>query len=188
MHRTVDEASLALKGIQEAISSGCTPLLLQQEATAYTNLAAALSCQGKYLKQKSRLRWLKEGDRSSRYFHVCAQLKVARANIASLVEGFEVITAPSDIENCVLNYYKSFYTSAISNGGGSYLLNFICSLVSDSDNAMLTAVPSYEEIKQAVFDLNASSAAGLNGFNRFFFHHCCLIVQKDVCAVVQVFF
>lgn len=53
---------------------------------------------------------------------------------------------------------------------------------------MLTKVPSNLEIRQAVFDLDPSSAAGPDGFSGTFFCHCWSLIEQDGCAAIHEFF
>ncbi|XP_055803553.1 uncharacterized protein LOC129872646 [Solanum dulcamara] len=59
---------------------------------------------------------------------------------------------------------------------------------SDEDNNKLIASPTLEEIKNAVFSMSASSAAGPNGYSGLFFHKCWDIIQYDIMEYVQDFF
>lgn len=60
--------------------------------------------------------------------------------------------------------------------------------MSDDDNQMLLQVPSDEEVRDAIFGLDPSSAAGSDGFNGYFYHQCWSLIQRDVCRAVQEFF
>jgi hypothetical protein len=55
-------------------------------------------------------------------------------------------------------------------------------------NAMLTNLPSFEEVKIAVFNLNTDGAPGPDGFGNYFFQHYWDIVGDDVFHVVSQFF
>ncbi|CAJ2652147.1 unnamed protein product [Trifolium pratense] len=64
----------------------------------------------------------------------------------------------------------------------------IPSLVSDNVNNLLTMLPSKEEIKTAVFDLNKDGAPGPDGFGAFFYQTYWDIIQNDVVSAVLQFF
>lgn len=53
---------------------------------------------------------------------------------------------------------------------------------------MLTATPTMEEVKEAVFNLCPDSAPGPDGFSGHFFTACWSIISVDVHAAVQEFF
>jgi len=56
------------------------------------------------------------------------------------------------------------------------------------ENNALIAMPLYDEIKNAVFDMNADGASGPDGFGGSFFQHFWDIVGVDVVRSVQEFF
>ena len=56
------------------------------------------------------------------------------------------------------------------------------------DNDMLTEVPSADEVKRAVFDLNGDSAPGPDGFSGHFYHYFWHIIGVDVVKSTQQFF
>ena len=45
-------------------------------------------------------------------------------------------------------------------------------LVTDEDNAMLTAFPNADEMKRSVFQMDPNSAPALNGFPGKFYQEC----------------
>jgi hypothetical protein len=64
----------------------------------------------------------------------------------------------------------------------------ILKLVTDEVNALMTLLPSHQEIKSAVFALNKDSAPGPDGFGAFFFQHYWDIVKLYVFNAVLEFF
>ena len=61
-------------------------------------------------------------------------------------------------------------------------------MVTTEENIVLTAMPSFDEIKKAVFDMNKDGAPGPDGFGVHFFQHFWDIVAADVVSSVQEFF
>lgn len=47
----------------------------------------------------------------------------------------------------------------------------IPSLVDDNMNKFLTAIPSKDEVKKDVFNLNKDSTPGVDGFGGIFYHY-----------------
>ncbi|PNX79615.1 ribonuclease H, partial [Trifolium pratense] len=64
----------------------------------------------------------------------------------------------------------------------------IPNLINEDINAVMTMLPSHQEIKSAVFALNKDSAPGPDGFGAFFFQHYWEIVKIDVFNAVLEFF
>lgn len=63
-----------------------------------------------------------------------------------------------------------------------------CSEVTELDNRMLVALPSRDEVKNAVFGMNAIGAPGPYGFGGFFYQHYGDIIGGDVFLSVEQFF
>lgn len=68
------------------------------------------------------------------------------------------------------------------------MLQFVPKLVIVVDIDMITHIPSCNEIRQAVFYLEAPSAGATNCLHGVFYHQCWSIIQRDVCQAVQEFF
>jgi hypothetical protein len=88
----------------------------------------------------------------------------------------------------MVNYFKSLFCSNSILQEPLLVDELIPSLVSDNVNSLLTMLPSKEEIKNAVFDLNKDGAPGPAGFGAFFYQTYWDIIHFDVTNVVVQFF
>ncbi|VFQ93666.1 unnamed protein product [Cuscuta campestris] len=59
-------------------------------------------------------------------------------------------------------------------------LSHIPSLLSEMENTMITALPTLEEVKNAVWDLDSNSASGPDGYNGLFFRTTWDIIKEDM--------
>lgn len=80
----------------------------------------------------------------------------------------------------VISYYSSLYVSENVSKDNGLVEKLMPSLVTSSDNAMLTNLPSIEEVKEGVFAMNGSVFLGPNGFGGCFFKTFWDIVGPDV--------
>nr|GMD98895.1 uncharacterized protein LOC109164037 [Ipomoea batatas] len=103
-----------------------------------------------FWQQKAHVTAVQEGDNNSRYFHSLA-----------------------------VSFFERMFTTEV---GGFDLTRLDCvpQLVTDGDNELLTDVPEEEEVKEVVFQMNATSAVGLDGFSGAFYKACWEIVKGDV--------
>lgn len=62
----------------------------------------------------------------------------------------------------------------------------IPNLITVEDNDMLTKLPDEKEIREDVFNMNADSSAGPDGYNGKFFSKCCEIIKVDVSALLWI--
>lgn len=95
-------------------------------------------------------------------------------------DGF-ILDDPSDIESHVLDFYYSLFASDNSCLDNGLIAKVVPLSVSTEDNIMLTNLPSAEEIRNAVFSMNANEAPGPDDFSGLFFQKYWEIVGPDVC-------
>ncbi|WMV28797.1 hypothetical protein MTR67_022182 [Solanum verrucosum] len=68
------------------------------------------------------------------------------------------------------------------------MLHHIPKMITNEQNEKMTRLPSAEEVKYVVFELNGDSAGGLDGFSGEFFQCCWDIVGEDITRLVRAFF
>ncbi|XP_055822053.1 uncharacterized protein LOC129890541 [Solanum dulcamara] len=61
-------------------------------------------------------------------------------------------------------------------------------IVTDQQNELLHSIPTKEELKEVVFSMSPTSAAGPDGMSGKFFHSCWDIICDDLLKLVQHFF
>ncbi|KAL3627832.1 hypothetical protein CASFOL_028247 [Castilleja foliolosa] len=139
------------------------------------------------LKQKSRIKWLQDGDNNTSFFH--AVIKDRRNhNLISIFDMQGVVTNDHKIVGeMAVDYFKDLFT-ATPYHLEQKLFEDIPKKVSEADNRFLTELPSAEEIYQVVIDLSPDSAPGVDGFTGYFFVACWDIIAKDIINMVQGFY
>jgi hypothetical protein len=61
--------------------------------------------------QRSRIEWLKEGDRNTKFFHRKAIWRARKNKIAKLKDEDGVVqTVPSDMQRMAVSFFQSLYT------------------------------------------------------------------------------
>lgn len=99
-----------------------------------------------------------------------------------------VLDSLADIGNHVLNFYNSLYATENSCIQNNWIEKVIPSIAIVSGNAMLTNLPSFEEVKDDVFSMNGYGTPGPDGFGGSFYHAFWDIIGKDVFNSVLQFF
>ncbi|XP_016173411.1 uncharacterized protein LOC107615910 [Arachis ipaensis] len=113
-----------------------------------------------YWREKSRIKWLKEGDQNTRFFHQKFQSRMRRNRIWRLVgRDNEIASKPEDIAKVAEDYFCDIFTSSCSADPNPYLED-LESKVTASMNRRLQRPVTMDEVKRATFSVHAQSAPG----------------------------
>ncbi|XP_042521278.1 uncharacterized protein LOC122094740 [Macadamia integrifolia] len=166
---------------------GMDDALFGKEADAKMAYLVALKHHEKLWAEKSRIRWLKQGDRNSKLFHLYTKIRRAR-NIVRMVEKHDgtKMYDRDGISSYMVDYYEGFHSLSPINDHLE-LLDSILTLVDEVDLLTLDAIPGVVEIKKAMWDLDPDSSPGPDGFPGYFFHHCREVVCDDFVRTIKDF-
>ncbi|KAK3229974.1 hypothetical protein Dsin_001855 [Dipteronia sinensis] len=192
---------LTIKSIEaKAALDDCQRLLDQQplesnlrirEKELISCYTTTLKAEEDILRQKSRIQWLKTGDRNSSYFFKAINGKRNRSKIhtftgddGSLIEGDILVKKEAN------HHFQTIlgYSRPVSHGIGSTLSNIIDKVISNRQADFIGRDVTDDEIREVCFSLHPNKAQGLDGFNAHFFRITWDIVGEDVISVVQEFF
>ncbi|MCI24102.1 transposon TX1 putative protein, partial [Trifolium medium] len=113
--------------------------------------------------QKSRVKWLKEGDSNSKYFHSCLKSRSRRNTISCLKVGDRWLDTSSEIVNEVTQFFKIHFSYVHWARPTVDLVEFPC--ISEGENLMLMAPFRLEEIEDVVRMCDGNKSPGPDGFN-----------------------
>ena len=141
-----------------------------------------------FWRQKSREKWLNEGDRNTKYFHKSTLYNRAQNKITSLINHRgERTNNPTEIANTLVEYFQKL----LNNYDGSNkeaqtkMLSSIPKLITPEDNNMLNKPITLEEVRLSVFSMNPDKSPGPDGFQAFFFQKCWDIVGEDLWKAIE---
>lgn len=134
-----------------------------------TKLNAAYLAEEEYWRQRSRLLWLKLGDRNTGYFHAITKSR-KRANAFSVIEDEHglMVHKEEEIVQVIDAYFEKIFTTSPGERSAT-VRQALRPIVSTEDNTMLTAIPSAAKVREAAFSINAEKAPGPDGFSAAFF-------------------
>ncbi|XP_058761128.1 uncharacterized protein LOC131634473 [Vicia villosa] len=112
--------------------------------------------------QKSRARWLKEGDANTRYFHGCINKRRRENQILSLEHNGRMLSDVDEIKNAIANHFKHHF-SARGVRPLPCKVNF--KRINSMNNEELIKEFSEEEIRKAVWECENSKSPGPNDVN-----------------------
>lgn len=139
---------------------------------AEAELMKFLHIEEEFWKKKAGMRWFIQGDQNTKCFHSYVKREKKMMQITEIrSEQGLLLTDKVDIGlEAVKVFEAQFKESNFINN--SSILDLIPPLLTPEGNEKMGAFPSEEEIKEAIFQLNGTSAAGLNGFTSLFFQYC----------------
>jgi hypothetical protein len=134
-------------------------------------ISEMLSREEEMEKQRSRVDWLREGDRNTAFFQAKARERAKHNHITSLDRGDGlVVTEQTAIENVVRQFYSKLFTAQESLEPG-LILDHIPTKVTDLMNEVLTKPFEAEEVHKALFMMGPNKAPSPDGFTAGFHQH-----------------
>jgi hypothetical protein len=136
-------------------------------------------------RQKSRVLWLKKGDRNTKFFHRMANSHRRNNFIGCLnVEGTLTLD-PKEVEEGIVQYYRQLYCETIPWCPTLTGLSFQ-TLVSKEANSLVLSFGE-DKVLEAVRCMFGDKAPGPNGFTMAFYQACWGVVKTDVMRVMHHF-
>ncbi|EOY02236.1 Uncharacterized protein TCM_011923 [Theobroma cacao] len=155
---------------------------------AYAKLNRQLSIEELFWQQKSGVKWLVEGERNTKFFHLRMRKKRVRNNIFRIQDSEgNIYEDPQYIQNSAVQYFQNLLTAEQCDFS-RFDPSLIPRTISITDNEFLCAAPSLKEIKEVVFNIDKDSVAGPDGFSSLFYQHCWDIIKQDLLEAVLDFF
>jgi hypothetical protein len=133
-----------------------------------------------YWRQRSRVAWLREGDRNTNYFHACANQRKKSNTIVGIRDSNNIwYNDDVGIERVVDNYFHGIYTSSNPTAIDT-VTQEVEHVVSPGMNEDLMMPFTREEVRCALFQMSPSKAPGPDGMTALFFQKFWHIVGMDV--------
>ncbi|XP_013694544.2 uncharacterized protein LOC106398556 [Brassica napus] len=146
----------------------------------HRELVGAYKEEEMFWKQKSKDKWLVFGDRSSKFFHGSVKMRRSKNQVLKLKdkEGLEQWTDEAKAE-IAIEYFNELFKSTNTNSYDPVFEDFVPKVTTSMNVDLLRAV-SKEEVKDAIFSINADSAPGPDGMTGAFFQKYWDIIGEQV--------
>ncbi|XP_057786281.1 uncharacterized protein LOC131003750 [Salvia miltiorrhiza] len=163
---SLEELYNKLSSLQAHIDNvGYSDALFDQEVELEASISVMLSRQEDLHRQKSRIRWLQDGDRNTKFYHNMLRMKRASHTIKHLEINDVLVEDHNTLASHVENFYKALFAADINPGGDlSWITNYITSSLTLDHKSALVTCPTATEIKAVVFAMDKDSAPGPDGF------------------------
>ncbi|XP_015959674.1 uncharacterized protein LOC107483570 [Arachis duranensis] len=184
-YKEIERKKTELHQIQEA---SMTEEEQKKERELRKQIAELWKQEEKYWGQRSRLKWLKWGDKNTAFFHATTIQRRLRNRIEKLKdETGQWIQGETNIMRLVERHFTKLFTSE-ENRNLEECVSDIPRRITREMNEELMANINDEEIKEAVFSMGGLKAPGPDGLNGLFFQQHWEILSKEVCDVVKQIF
>ncbi|XP_010418651.1 PREDICTED: uncharacterized protein LOC104704229 [Camelina sativa] len=185
------EAYEELLSSQQILLSTNSPQVVQLEKEAHTKWSTLAKVEESYLLQKSRICWLEDGDRNSKFFYLVVASRLAQNQILYLLDEQDQIV---DSEQGIRKLAVDFYTRLLGSKGYSRpsmveeIQGILPQRCSEAVVQLLDSRVTAEDIKTVLFSLPTNKSPGPDGYCAEFFTAKWSIVGKDIVAAVTEFF
>ncbi|XP_022558258.1 uncharacterized protein LOC111206163 [Brassica napus] len=159
----------------------------EEIAAALKELSYALKAEEMFWKQKSRVFWLREGDRNTKFFHALTKQRRARNKITQLLdENGNIVEDEEGLVAIATSYFRQNFESSNPEKIEEALAQVPTTITGDM-NANLTAPVSEWEVKLALFAMHPEKAPGPDGMTALFYQKFWDIVKEDLTLMVNKF-
>lgn len=169
-----------------------SPSLLDQEKNLHFQLDHWLKNSELFWKQKSREKWLSDGDANSKFFHRSTIIQ-SRANRIVYVKNplNELVFDWDSIGSCFLNFYKNLFNSDHDSSSPPYphdLDHLFHPCISEDVNSNICSIPTPTEIMKILFSFASLKNPGPDGLPPLFYKSFWKTTRKALILAVQHFF
>lgn len=135
-------------------------------------------------KQKSRVQWLKEGDKNTKFFHRSATAHRTVNQIRKITLDGDLLEDKAVIQEGIVGSYRRLYAE---NGDWRPNLDgvFFTSLEQE-DRTMLEQI-FLEEVLSALRSMEGDKAPSPDGFSMAFLQQCWEVIKEDIMQAFQFF-
>ncbi|XP_074378640.1 uncharacterized protein LOC141720187 [Apium graveolens] len=187
-HSNVSRARDVLKRIQDKMRMGpINNSMIIEERAATNKLEALLIIEESFLLQKSRVRWLAEGDVNNSFFFNQVKSNWNKNKILA-IENSDGITVFDQQQ--VATVALDFFSNSIGtrNFHNPCIFDFPCPTLSDTQASLLEQPVTLELVHATMKSMKLNKAPGPDGFPVDLFLEVWDIVGRDFCAAILCFF
>lgn len=164
--------------------------LIKLELDAAAHLKKMKEAYNSFVYQRAKVRWLKEGDSNTRFFHSSIKRRRFQQRVLEIADKHGYVqSTPESINRAFEEFYRDLLGKA--NDSRTSIQNEVVqlgALVSDQQAEYLTMEFSDKEIKEAFFSIPGAKAPGPDGYNSTFFKMAWPIIGEEICTAVKDFF
>lgn len=156
--------------------------------TIKTKLAKEYKLEEEYWRTKSRVLWLRVGDKNTRFFHLNTKQRRSFNRITAICDDTgKISTSEEEIQKIFINYFTDLY-SLNTDRSTEEIMKHIKPKVTEEMNKDLTKPVSEEELFQALRQMDREKAPGPDGLNPGFFKDHWETIKTGALYFAKAFF
>lgn len=188
----VFEANKLLESLQVQALNNPSPFALQQEQEARLSWQALRLAEESFFRQKSRIKWMEEGDLNTRFFHLIMKVRNTSNSIKYFLKHDGSRTASLEEMHSLAIYYFVEFLNSIKGDYCHFLPQFLNNLYvtkcSSFQHAILLSPFSAEAVKTTLHKLPLNKTPGPDGLTTEFFRASWIVLGSELTTSVQHFF
>ncbi|XP_021994626.1 uncharacterized protein LOC110891242 [Helianthus annuus] len=188
LHKKVEALREKLDVIQNSIDKHPDSESLRvEETTLSAEYKEALLDEERFLKQKSKVDWLRAGDMNTAFFHSSLKSKNHQSRIDVIRDTGGVIHEGNQVYQAVVDHYEKF----LGCRGDTSLIpapDLFTNVLDPNIASYMCRQVTEDEVKKAMFSIGIDKAPGPDGFTAAFFKSAWHIVGNDVSRAIIDFF
>jgi len=136
-------------------------------------------------RQRSRIQWLKQGDKNTKFFHRITTSRKRYNTIESLKVAGSNVTDPIDIKEAIKSYYENLYKETEVWRPELQLQGITC--INEDEKEELQKQIEEEEILECIKLCAMEKAPGPDGFPMSFYLIVWEVMKEDIKGVIHEF-
>lgn len=178
-----------MKALQQIfILEGSIEEQIQQEQTLWNQIEERQKQEEILWRQKSRISWLKDGEKNKKKFHkITIQRRMHNKITFVNNQQGERIEAHEDMEKEFTGYFKDILKEPDGNRDEAIraITQHIPKIINEDHNNQLLQPISLKEVEDAMAQLKDGKAPGPDGFTANFFHEFWELIKVEVWDLVE---
>eukprot|EP00253_Pinus_taeda_P024757 PITA_24757 len=173
---------------QKIIIEGRTKERVREEGIILGKLEERRKQEEVLWRQKSRIKWLREGERNTKFFHQAMIQHRQRNRILSIKDQNGVrVLEQEGIEQVLVDHHKDILAEPSVDRAEA--IKKICSaiprLVTEDQNNALMRAANLEEVEEIVKSMKKGTAPGPDGFTIEFFQACWHFLGREILELIE---
>ncbi|KAL5772200.1 hypothetical protein ACOSQ2_012124 [Xanthoceras sorbifolium] len=172
-------------GIQRSLSGKYNSSLVSLENQLICEYNEIAKQDEVFWQQKSRINWLKNGDRNTKFFHLSTMIRRRRNKIEGLKDiNGDWVEDKDGLKLLACNYFKTLFSRKIIDDDYSMLPQLFPTIDECSMRHICRGI-SDEDVKDSLFGIGGLKAPGPDGFPAAFFQDQWTICKSDLVKLVR---